>query len=41
MIYPTDLTDNQWQFIGKTLLFEQRRRKHDDAYLQNKTSIPD
>lgn len=29
MIYPTDLTDNQWQFIEKTLLFEQRKQKHD------------
>ena len=28
-IYPTDLTDNQWQFIEKTLLFEERKRKHD------------
>lgn len=29
MIYPTDLTDNQWQFIQKTLLFEERKRKHE------------
>ena len=29
MIYPTDLTDNQWQFIQKTLLFDERKRKHD------------
>lgn len=28
MIYPTHLTDNQWQFIEKTLLFEQRKRKY-------------
>ncbi len=28
-IYPTDLTDNQWQFIEKKLIFEQRKRKHD------------
>jgi len=28
-IYPTDLTDNQWQFIEKTLLFEHRKRKYD------------
>lgn len=27
-IYTTDLTDNQWQFIEKTLLFEERKRKH-------------
>jgi putative transposase len=28
-IYPTDLTDTQWQYIEKVLLFEQRKRKHD------------
>lgn len=28
-IYPTDLTDTQWQFIEKNLLFEERKRKHD------------
>lgn len=28
-IYPTDLTDNQWQYIEKTLLFEERKRKHE------------
>ena len=28
-IYPTDLTDNQWQYIEKTLLLEKRKRKHD------------
>lgn len=27
-MYPTDLTDNQWQYIEKTLLFEERKRKH-------------
>ena len=27
--YPTDLTDNQWQYIEKTLLFEDRKRKHE------------
>lgn len=29
MIYPTDLTNNQWQFIQKTLLFNDRKRKYD------------
>lgn len=28
-IYPTDLTDNQWQYIEKTLLFENRKRKYE------------
>lgn len=28
-LYPTDLTDTQWQYIEKTLLFEERKRKHD------------
>jgi transposase len=28
-IYPTDLSDNQWQFIKKTLQFSERKRKHD------------
>jgi len=28
-IYATDLTDNQWQYIEKTLLFEERKRKYD------------
>lgn len=28
-IYPTDLTDTQWQFIEKTLLFKERKREHD------------
>ncbi|MFJ1426662.1 transposase, partial [Capnocytophaga canimorsus] len=27
--YPTDITDNQWQFIKKTLNFNERKRKHD------------
>ncbi|TFF29699.1 IS5 family transposase [Mucilaginibacter psychrotolerans] len=27
--YPTDLSDNQWQFIKKTLQLDDRRRKHD------------
>jgi putative transposase len=26
--YPTDLSDNQWQFIKKTLQLDERRRKH-------------
>lgn len=28
-IYPTDLTDTQWQFIEKVLLPQERKRKHD------------
>ncbi|CEN35136.1 hypothetical protein CCAN12_590008 [Capnocytophaga canimorsus] len=27
--YPTDITDNQWQFIKKTLNFNEKKRKHD------------
>jgi transposase len=26
--YPTDLSDNQWQFIKKTLQLNERKRKH-------------
>ena len=26
--YPTDLTDSQWQYIEKVLLFKERKRKH-------------
>jgi putative transposase len=26
--YPTDLSDNQWQFIKKTLQIDDRKRKH-------------
>ena len=26
--YPTDLSDNQWQFIKKTLQLDERKRKH-------------
>lgn len=28
-IYPTDLTDTQWQYIKKVLLFDDRKRKYD------------
>lgn len=28
-IYPTDLTDTQWQYMKKVLLFEERKWKHD------------
>ncbi|WP_236263965.1 IS5 family transposase [Dysgonomonas sp. Marseille-P4677] len=28
-IYPTDLTNTQWQYIVKTLLLKERERKHD------------
>lgn len=27
--YSTDITDNQWQFIKKSLNFDNRKRKHD------------
>lgn len=27
-IYSTNLTDSQWQYIEKTLLLEERKRKH-------------
>ena len=27
--YPTNISDNQWQFIKKTLNFNERKRKHD------------
>ncbi len=27
--YPTDLSDNQWQFIKKSLQLDERKRKHD------------
>jgi len=27
-MYPTDLTETQWQFIEKTLNFGTRKRKH-------------
>ncbi|NAW51641.1 transposase, partial [Elizabethkingia argentiflava] len=26
--YPTDLTENQWQYIKKTLNLKDRKRKH-------------
>jgi len=28
-MYTTDLTDTQWQFIKSSLIFEERKRKHD------------
>lgn len=28
-IYPTDITDNQSQYIEKSLLRKERKRKHD------------
>ena len=27
-MYPTDLSETQWQFIKKTLQLEERKRKH-------------
>ena len=34
-IYSTDLSDNQWQFIKKTLQLGERKRKHDLRYIWN------
>lgn len=28
-IFPIDITDNQWQYIEKSLLWKERKRKHD------------
>ena len=28
-MYPTDLTDAQWQFIKSSLHIKERKRKHD------------
>lgn len=28
-MYPTDLTETQWQYIKKVLLPQKRKRKHD------------
>ena len=28
-MYSTDLTDFQWQFIKSSLIFQERKRKHD------------
>ncbi|MEN9918538.1 MAG: hypothetical protein RL662_974 [Bacteroidota bacterium] len=33
--YATDLTDNQWQFIEKVLLPQERKRKHELAEIWN------
>jgi hypothetical protein len=27
-MYPTDLSETQWQFIKKTLMLDDRKRKH-------------
>ncbi|MBD3906222.1 IS5 family transposase [Chryseobacterium sp. Ch-15] len=34
-MYPTDLTLTQWQFIKKTLDFDDRKRKHDLCIIWN------
>jgi hypothetical protein len=31
-MYPTDLTQTQWQFIKKALDFDDRKRKYDFNY---------
>lgn len=28
-MYPTDLTETQWQYIKKELMLQDRKRKHD------------
>lgn len=33
--YPTDLSDNQWQFIKKTLQLDDRKRKHGLRFIWN------
>lgn len=33
--YPTNITDNQWQFIKKTLNFNERKRKYDLRIIWN------
>ena len=33
--YPTDLSDNQWQFIKKTLQLDERKRKHNLRFIWN------
>lgn len=33
--YPTDISDNQWQFIKKTLNFNERKRKYDLRIIWN------
>ncbi|MEO8237512.1 MAG: transposase [Flavobacterium sp.] len=34
-MYPTDLTQTQWQFIKKTLEFDDRKRKYDLRIIWN------
>lgn len=34
-MYPTDLTETQWQFIKKTLDFDKRKRKYDLKLIWN------
>jgi transposase len=34
-IYPTNISDNQWQFIKKTLNFNNRKRKYDLRIIWN------
>ncbi|WP_082383973.1 transposase [Chryseobacterium sp. ERMR1:04] len=34
-MYPTDLILTQWQFIKKTLDFDDRKRKHDLCIIWN------
>ena len=34
-MYPTDLTETQWQFIKKELRLDERRRKHSLGLIWN------
>ena len=38
-MYPTDLTDSQWQ-VSQDLLADQRKRKHDLRKVFNRTGEP-
>jgi putative transposase len=34
-MYPTDLTETQWQYIEKVLLLQERKRKHELSEVWN------
>lgn len=38
-MYPTDLTQTQWQFIKKALDFDDRKRKYDLIVIWNAISF--
>ena len=39
--YPTDLSDNQWQFIKKALQLGERKRKHNLRTIVECYQLPD